>query len=55
MEKYSVIIGFNEDTQYSIIIEKYNFISGQKQVIESIIESDLTLEECLTIQNDFIK
>lgn len=54
MEKYSVIIGYNDETLYSIVIEKFNFIGGQKQVIESIVESELTLEECLTIQNNFI-
>jgi hypothetical protein len=53
--KYSFIIGFNNETQYSIICESFYFISNQKQVIDSIVKSDLTLDECLTIQNDFIK
>jgi len=53
-KRYSVIIGFNNETQYSIICESFYFISNQKQVIDSIVKSDLTLEECLTIQNDFI-
>jgi len=53
--KYSFIIGFNNETQYSIICESFYFISNQKQIIDSIVKSDLTLEECLTIQNDFIK
>ena len=55
MEKrYSVIIGYNDDQQYSIIVESYYFAFNQKQVIDSIVESGLTLEECLTIQNNFI-
>jgi len=53
--KYSFIIGFNNETQYSIICESFYFISNQKQIIDSIVKSDLTLDECLTIQNDFIK
>ena len=55
MEKrYSVIIGYNDDQQYSIIVESYYFISNQKQVIDSIVQSGLTLDECLTIQTNFI-
>jgi hypothetical protein len=53
-KQYSVIIGFNNETQYSIICESFYFISNQKQVIDSIVKSDLTLDECLTIQKDFI-
>jgi hypothetical protein len=53
-KRYSVIIGFNNETQYSIICESFYFISNQKQVIDSIVKSDLTLDECLTIQKEFI-
>ena len=53
-KKYSVIIGYNDDQQYSIIVESFYYISNDKQIIDSIVESGLTLEECLTIQNQFI-
>jgi hypothetical protein len=52
--RYSVIIGYNDDQQYSIIVESFYYISNDKQVIDSIVQSGLTLEECLTIQNEFI-
>lgn len=55
MEKrYSVIIGYNDDQQYSIICESYYYIFNQKQVVDSIVQSGLTLQECLTIQNEFL-
>lgn len=53
-KKYSVIIGYNDDQQYSIIVQSFYYISNDKQIIDSIVESGLTLEECLTIQNQFI-
>jgi hypothetical protein len=52
--RYSVIIGYNDDQQYSIIVESFYYVSNDKQVIDSIVQSGLTLEECLTIQNEFI-
>lgn len=56
MEKrYSVIIGYNDDQQYSIICESFYYVFNQRQVIDSVVESGLTLEECLTIQAEFIK
>jgi hypothetical protein len=55
MEKrYSVIIGYNDDQLYSIILESFYYISNQKQVIDSVVESGLTLEECLAKQTEFI-
>lgn len=55
MEKrYSVIIGYNDDQQYSIICESFYYVFNEKQILESIIQSNLTLEECLTIQTEFI-
>lgn len=56
MEKrYSVIIGYNDDQQYSIICESFYYVFNDKQIIDSIVQSGLTLEECLVIQNEFIK
>ena len=56
MEKrYSVIIGYNDDTNYSIICESFYYVSNQRQIIDSVVQSDLTLKECLVIQNEFIK
>ena len=55
MEKrYSVIIGYTDGTQYSIICESFYFVFNEKQVIDSVVQSNLTLQECLIIQNDFL-
>lgn len=53
-KRYSVIIGYNDDTQYSVICESFYFVFNDKQIINSIVQSGLTLEECLSIQNEFL-
>lgn len=53
--KYSIIIGYNEETNYSIVMEKFTLLNGIKNDISSVIQNNLTFEECLTLQNEFIK
>jgi hypothetical protein len=52
--KYYSQITYNENG-YTIILQKYYIEFGEKIVIESKVESDKTLNECINIQNEFIK
>ena len=53
--KYNIVIGYNEASNYSIVMEKFTLVNGQKTDITSVVKSNLTLEECLILQSEFIK
>jgi hypothetical protein len=51
--KYFSQISYSEQS-YTIILQKYYIEFDSKVIIESIVESGKTLEECIEIQNNFI-
>ena len=56
MKKYSIIINHIGNDLYAVVIKKYEFNENNEEIsVESLIQSNKTLEECLMLQNTFIE
>lgn len=56
MKKYSIIINHIGNDLYAIVFKKYELNENNEEInVENLIQSNKTLEECITLQNTFIK
>ena len=56
MKKYSIIINHIGNDLYAVVIKKYELNENNEEIsVESLIQSNKTLEECLMLQNTFIE
>lgn len=55
MKKFSIIINHIGNDLYALVLKKYELNENNEEInVENLIKSGKTLEECLTIQSDFI-
>ena len=56
MKKYNIIINHIKDDLYATVLKKYELDENNEEInVENLIQSNKTLEECLTLQNTFIE
>ena len=56
MKKHSIIINHIKDDLYAIVLKKYELDENNEEInVENLIQSNKTLEECLTLKNIFIE
>ena len=56
MKKYSIIINHIGEDLYAIVLKKYELNENNEEInVENLIQSNKTLEECITLQNTFIE
>ena len=50
---FSCAISYSEINNYTIVLESYYLVDNQKISIEALVKVNLTIDECLIVQNDF--
>ena len=56
MKKYSIVINHVGEDLYAIVLKKYELNENNEEInVENLIQSNKTLEECITLQNTFIE
>jgi len=55
MKKYSIVINHIGNDLYAIVIKKFDIVDGLPTNEISEIQSNKTLAECITIQNNTIQ
>ena len=55
MKKYSIVINHIGNDLYAIVIKKFDIVDGLPTNKISEIQSNKTLAECITIQNNTIQ
>ena len=55
MKKFSIVINHIGNDLYALVLKKYELNENNEEInVENLIKSGKTLEECLTLQNQFI-
>jgi hypothetical protein len=56
MKKYSIIINHVGNDLYALVLKKYELNEDNLEInVETIIQNNKTLEECLILQKNFIE
>jgi hypothetical protein len=55
MKKFSIIINHLSNDLYAIVLKSFELNENNEEInVDSLVQSNKTLEECLLLQNNFI-